>query len=158
MNIPGWLTGYAASPRGTTEAPNLAYTPPGRWAVYCSRLRGYMDRWIVLTPWGTLRLHHILRADIGDDPHDHPFDFASLILCGGYTEARRFNDVDQVCRFDAGDIVRRKTTDFHRLISVDPGTWTLVLSGPKVKPWGFKMPDGSFVSHLEYRVSRTDGP
>lgn len=46
----------------------------------------YMRRWILHTPFGDLRLHHILRSDHDRDLHDHPFDFWTFLLTGGYTE------------------------------------------------------------------------
>lgn len=46
----------------------------------------YMRRWIFSCPWFTIRLHHILDSDYGL-PHNHPWNFVSLVLKGGYTEA-----------------------------------------------------------------------
>lgn len=62
--------------------------PPNsqRWAAYAHHLGDYMHRWILRTPWGTLRLHHILRSDDDRHLHDHPFDFTSFLLTGGYLE------------------------------------------------------------------------
>src|SRR6266853_6456811 len=48
----------------------------------------YMRRWTIETPLGQIRLHHILRSDNDRHYHDHPFDFVSLILSGGYIEHR----------------------------------------------------------------------
>ena len=48
----------------------------------------YMRRWTLRTPIGMLRLHHILRGDDDREFHDHPFDFTSIILAGGYVEHR----------------------------------------------------------------------
>jgi len=131
--IPGWIAGYA--PNG---AP---WRPAGSWGVFASHIGGYMHRWIVQTPWGTVRLHRILRADAGWDLHDYPFDFTSLILRGGYTEVRERDDEDgpvYVARmFTAGRVVRRQAADLHRITAVLPGTLTLVVSGPRVRKWGF---------------------
>lgn len=49
----------------------------------------YMRRWRFLRRknWG-VRVHHILRPDADRELHDHPFDFTSIILSGGYWEYR----------------------------------------------------------------------
>lgn len=39
----------------------------------------------------------------------------------------------------------------HRIAYVPPqGTWTLVLTGPRVQSWGFYCADGSFVPWREF--------
>lgn len=120
------------------------YAARTSWALFRSRLGGYMDRFILRTPWGDLRLHRIYTADPGNDPHDHPFDFTSYILAGGYyeraygAEARWYEN--RVV--SAGDKVDHKAADLHRIVAVLPNTWTLVTTGPKVRKWGFHGPDG----------------
>jgi hypothetical protein len=57
-----------------------------RFAFFASHIGDYMHRWIFKHPWGTVRLHHILRSDDDRHLHDHPFNFVSLLLTGGYTE------------------------------------------------------------------------
>lgn len=136
--IPGWLAGYA--PDGSP------WRPRGSWAAYASHIGGYMHRWILLTPWGCLRIHRILRADAGRDHHDHPFDFSSLILWGGYVEERP----DGVTVARRGDVVRRLATDLHRIVYVLRGTTTLVLASPRLRTWGFAT-DAGWVSHTDYR-------
>lgn len=54
-------------------------------------IRDYMRRWILHHPWGTIRLHHILRSDDGRDLHCHPWDFVSFMLIGEYTEVTDLN-------------------------------------------------------------------
>lgn len=50
----------------------------------------HFRRWQILAlPWGTLYLHHIARADQDEHLHNHPWNFTSLILKGGYVEIRR---------------------------------------------------------------------
>jgi hypothetical protein len=49
----------------------------------------YMERFALFeTPWISARIHHIASPDLDRDMHDHPWNFASLVLSGGYTEAR----------------------------------------------------------------------
>lgn len=108
----------------------------------------YMERWILRTPWGMLRLHHILRSDDDRALHDHPFDFCSLLLSGGYEEVRpvpvsvqhRYG-VTRSYRWPRFSLVRRDASDAHRLI-LDKPVWTLVLTGPKLREWGFYTKSG----------------
>ncbi len=131
--------------------------PPNsqRWALYASHLGEYMRRWILRTPWGTLRLHNIMRSDEGRDFHDHPFHFTSLILWGGYTEHRPgCNESACGCQsYGHGDIIRRKATDIHRLELLNGSAWTLVLSSRYLRVWGFLLKTGEWVNHSDYHRS-----
>ena len=129
MTLPGWLTGF-----GTQGRP---YEATGAWAIYSSHITDYMHRWILRTPRGTVRLHRILRADRGYEHHDHPFDFESLILSGGYDEELLEADARRVTFFGPGDVVERSVDQAHRIVRVRPWTWTFVVTGPKRKAWGF---------------------
>lgn len=81
----------------------------------------------------SLRLHHILSSDDDDAFHDHPYDFTSLILWGGYTEHRPHQPSKQYHMFN---INKMNKYDYHRLELKKPG-WTLVWCGPRKKNWGF---------------------
>ncbi len=130
----------------------------------------YMERWVLSTRYGALRLHHILRSDGDRDLHDHPFDFWSLLLTNGYTEVapggfdnvsprpapsapgkivlgRELPDVSKWWpRFS---VVRKKAEDLHRLELTAGPVWTLVWSGPVRREWGFQTPDG-WIAHDRY--------
>lgn len=126
----GFLTGYL--PNG---AP---YEADGDWGIFFSHLKGYMKRLLVKTPWGYLRFHRILRADNERVPHDHPFDFTSIILWGGYTEALVLPDGSRVfLTFRIGDLLQRKAEEAHSIVHVLPGTLTMVFGGRKKKELGF---------------------
>lgn len=122
--------------------------------VYRDDLGGYMHRWIAETPLGTLRLHHILRSDAGRDLHDHPWDFWSLLLTGGYYEVTPDPDVPWATRGRAiprWSLVRRKAEDLHQLL-LDRPVWTLVWTGPKRRSWGFQTRRG-WVNWRQYHAS-----
>lgn len=100
----------------------------------------YMRRWVLRTPWCVFRLHHILRGDGDRHFHDHPFDFSSLVLRGGYIEHRP-NAAPR--RLRAGHVLRRQAEDLHRL-ELNPGktAWTLVVAKPARRGWGFQTEQG----------------
>lgn len=78
-------------------------------------------------------LHNFHKGDL-DDLHDHPWPYFTLILRGGYwehTPGGRFWRAPGHFRFQA-------PTSLHR-IELEPGVnaWTLFISGPKLRDWGF---------------------
>lgn len=99
----------------------------------------YMRRWMLKTPWGMLRLHHILRSDDRSHFHDHPFGFVSLILAGGYIEFRPNQD-PQIYR--PGSVVVRRAEDLHNLELRERSAWTLLLTTPFYREWGFATEHG----------------
>lgn len=119
----------------------------------------YLYRWR-LTPRG-LGANVFLHVQCGSDPerplHDHPWDNQSIILFGGYDEildASCLTHGDEAVKVNAqgdfirhlrqGSVVHRKAEDAHRLIlpSEIPYTISLFTTGPKVREWGFYMPEG----------------
>lgn len=137
-----------------------------RWSFGAAHLADYMRRWLLRTPWFSLRLHNILTSDQGRDEHDHPFSFVSLILKGGYIEhrpgcicvariqdGRTLSPAGGPCRFyGPGSVVRRHAKDLHRLELVSGPAWTLVVSGAYHRVWGFQTPHG-WVPFTEYSRS-----
>lgn len=111
----------------------------------------YMGRWgLFETRWLSARVHHIASADDDRALHDHPWNFVSLVLSGGYLELRPAEIEPRWCQLDgmvwelvngferrAGSVAFRRATDRHRVVQVDPGTYTLFIYGPTVQWWGF---------------------
>lgn len=112
----------------------------------------YMERWSVEDDDGrSVKVHHFHRSDAGvilpdgsHDPlamHDHPVDFVSILISGAY----RDHALDGTHRdYRAGDVVRHAATDAHRLELLEGRVWSVVLTGPKVRPWGFHTRAGWF--------------
>lgn len=115
----------------------------------------YMERFHVMERRGNLgsiRLHHICTEDRDDAMHDHPFSFYTLILTGGYLEARP-EQRDPCFSFDGrelavatwrrpGSVAYRHACDRHKITYVKQDTWTLVFAGPLRQWWGFYTPIG----------------
>ncbi|MDV3133333.1 hypothetical protein [Mycobacterium sp. 29Ha] len=100
----------------------------------------YLVRWFVLprNRFLNVYLHKFIASD---DPvaHDHPWWFASIVLSGRYVEHTA-----------AGERLRRRGSvglrpaAFRHTIELADGAdgraipcWTLVVTGPKVRAWGF---------------------
>lgn len=104
-------------------------------------------------------LHHIVKSDPDREHHDHPWDFFSLILKGGYWEEtplprKAVPDFDfdpnskiKLVKYEDGgwgvrkwfgplSFLRRPATWTHRLYLEKPA-WTLVYTRKKSREWGF---------------------
>lgn len=102
-------------------------------------------------------LHFINRSDDDRHLHDHPWDFTSLILAGGYDEElpppqwlledmKKYADW-KVHRYlevrEPGDILRNKAEHTHRVQLRDgKPAWTLVQAGKARRIWGFHTESG----------------
>jgi len=101
-----------------------------------------MERWRLLqTPWLGIYVHFIYREDLDPVPHDHPWQFRSLVLRGSYTEHywpdARVWEHSRRQSFGRWSWHRFPLAAAHRITSVTPGTVTLVFVGSKRRTWGF---------------------
>jgi hypothetical protein len=83
--------------------------------------------------------------------HDHPFDFVSVLLSGGYTE----HTPAGVKRWPRFSVVRKGAEDAHRL-EVDRPVWTLVFGGKVRREWGFVTPEG-YLTRTQYEARFGEG-
>lgn len=108
----------------------------------------YLRRWH-LTPRGTgpaVYLHEFLRSDDDRALHDHPYDSVSIVLAGGYLEHL---PGQPPAHRPPGSVITRTATALHRvelLREPDSGAeqpcWSLFLTGPRIREWGFACPNG----------------
>ena len=95
--------------------------------------------------YDSILLHEFIHPDTDRALHDHPNEFTSVILQGGYDEALMPTNWASdfgpepiyITRRHAGDVIERSATDFHSITALEQGTVTLVATGPKVKEWFF---------------------
>jgi len=107
----------------------------------------YMLRWWVIprNRWFNIYLHKILRDDDPRALHDHPWWNISVVLKGGYLEWFSTPGATPIdCRWRGPlSIVFRKPTAAHRLTLGSNGpAWSLFITGPKVRNWGFHCEKG----------------
>lgn len=90
-----------------------------------------------------IRIHEIMRSDKANEFHDHPWDYITVILKGGYVEERpvyhdgMYNGTRREWH-GAGSVLFRRATDWHRL-EVVPGVpcVTLFITFKYRQKWGF---------------------
>ena len=114
----------------------VVYTPEGE---------PYLVRWWIIprNPLLNVYLHKFVRDDNDRALHDHPWVSLSILIKGTYVE-----HLERSSRtFHAPAVIPRGCPHPHRLELVgmmgarDP-VWTIFITGPKVREWGFLCPNG----------------
>lgn len=122
--------------------------------------RPYMLRWwkIPRNRFFNIYLHCVLRDDDDRALHDHPWQWISIILQGSYREVTAAKDgtmIETIHR--VGSIRFHRARFAHRLALVDgEPCWTLFLTGPRIRQWGFHCPQG-WVHWRRFTDPATDG-
>lgn len=93
----------------------------------------YVVRWRVETPIGSIRLHHWLAPDDDRAMHDHPWWFLTMCLRGGYVDHSPSGDD----HLRPGSIRYRPAEHQHTVFPDPGGAWTIFVTGPKSRDWGF---------------------
>ena len=113
----------------------------------------YLKRWYIMprNPLFNIYLHQFLRDDDDRALHDHPWASISFVLRGKYMEFQPEMHIRRV-----GNIIFRRATHAHRIALFKRAeyrmdekhvmhhlpAWTLFITGPKVREWGFHCPQG----------------
>lgn len=114
----------------------------------------YLLRWHLIprNPLFNVYLHCFLRSDDDRALHDHPWLWCSVLLRGGYIEHT----------IAAGGVHRRDQrlapsvrfalpTKAHRVELIDGASaWSLFVTGPRVRQWGFHCPERGWVHWKEF--------
>lgn len=93
----------------------------------------YLNRWVIDFRWFSIRLHHWIGSDDDRHPHDHPWWFVSLLLWGRLEE-----NVNGAWRRRRG-IAAYPAAHSHCVRATN--AWTLLLTGPARRDWGFTLGD-----------------
>lgn len=103
--------------------------------------------------YGCIYIHRFMRSD-SDDPHDHPWNFFTYVISGGYTEvyydieqpvigptSRTSEELNPEYEFKsfwtprenkrvAGSLAYRKATDIHQVVVDKPRTMDKIKDAP----------------------------
>ena len=105
----------------------------------------YLLRWHVIprNPLFNIYLHLFLRSDDPRALHDHPWANISWLMLGTYTEHVLANGKPATRIRYAGDVVIRPSgRSLHRIELHSGSVWTLFITGPRYRKWGFQCPQG----------------
>ena len=101
----------------------------------------YLCRWFLIprNHIFNIYLHKFLRDDDDRALHDHPWYSLSFLIKGEYIEHTP-KGIEKSC---APAVIFRRSTFKHRIELVEGRTaWTLFITGPRVREWGFWCPQG----------------
>lgn len=104
----------------------------------------YLRRWWIISRnrFFNIYLHQFLRSDDDRALHDHMYVNVSYLLEGTYVEHTiAQGGVNHEQRYFAGDLRFRLPWTAHR-IEVDQPCWSLFITGPRMRDWGFHCPKG----------------
>lgn len=101
----------------------------------------YLQRWWIIprNRIFNIYLHRFLHSDEDQALHDHPWVNCSIILDGEYIEHDMSGNAKA---YNAGNIKFRRASSAHRLELVGVECWTLFITGPVIREWGFHCPNG----------------
>jgi hypothetical protein len=113
----------------------------------------YVIRWIAETPWISVRIHHWTGPDDDRAFHDHPWWFLTFVVRGSYTDKNPAGDD----HLRAPAIRFRPALHRHTVVPDPGGAWTVLLTGPIIRPWGFWLGE-KFTKANKWFLSRGHHP
>lgn len=93
----------------------------------------YMKRWVLDFGAFAIRLHRWQASDDKRAFHDHAWWFLTCVLAGSYVDV----SPDGEDLLTTGSIRFRRASHKHTVKILKPGTWTLLITGPVERRWGF---------------------
>lgn len=105
---------------------------------------GYLLRWHLIprNRWFNIYLHKFIGDDDERACHDHPWNSFSIRLRGQLRELIRMDSGAEYW-FLTPRLTYRPATFAHRLELVgNKSAWTLFMTGPRTRDWGFHCPKG----------------
>ena len=123
--------------------------------------RPYMLRWFVLprNKFFNIYLHHFRRSDDDRALHDHPWANCSILLRGTYTEHTiAAGGINRRQVLAAGSVRMRWTGCIaHRVELHDGPCWSLFLTGPRYREWGFHCPKQGWIHWARFTAPDDKG-
>lgn len=110
----------------------------------------YLKRWVADFGLFSFRLHHWFTSDDLRAPHDHAWDFWSILLLGTMWDMTPNETGGYVPDANgSGRKLKRRLTleptffkanHRHSVMVGGDGAWSLLLTGPEYREWGFYLP------------------
>jgi len=123
--------------------------------------RPYLRRWWVIprNKVFNIYLHQFLRSDDDRALHDHPWANCSMLLRGSYTEHTiAAGGIEKREVLTAGNVrLRWSGRMAHRIELHDGPCWTLFMTGPRYRSWGFHCPQQGWVPWERFTAADDPG-
>jgi len=113
----------------------------------------YLRRWVINFGVFSLRVHHWLSGDDPRNYHDHPWSFITVVLKGYYIDKSNSGNEHMY----PGTIRFRPANHSHTVYVGDTGCWTIIITGPIVRKWGFWV-NGKFKKANKYFLEHGHHP
>lgn len=129
----------------------------------------YLRRWWLLprNRYFNVYLHEFLRDDDDRALHDHPWPWLSFLLAGSYLEHTiRAGGIQRASLRTAGSLKVSGPWRAHRIAltrrvlggQVRPAPcWTLFITGPQLRSWGFHCPKAGWKPWREFTAQGKPG-
>lgn len=120
----------------------------------------YLRRWWVIprNPIFNVYLHQFLRSDDDRALHDHPWWNVSVLLKGQYREHTIMaGGIERRKMRCAGNVKFRLAKCAHRIELTDGPCWTLFITGPRFRSWGFHCPVAGWVHWRDFTAADDHG-
>ncbi|OMQ49922.1 hypothetical protein AQ709_05220 [Burkholderia pseudomallei] len=121
----------------------------------------YLLRWWILprNRFFNVYLHCFMRSDDDRALHDHPWSNLSILLRGRYVEHTiaaggihmRSERIAPTWKF------RPSGAAAHRIELVDGCCWTIFVTGPRYRDWGFHCPERGWVHWKDFTAAGNAG-
>ncbi len=99
----------------------------------------YLERYHLIETDGlAVRYHHWRNSDDARAPHDHPWDNVSVVLAGQLRE----HDDSGTRELEPGAVTTRLAETPHRIELLTDDAWTLFITHPIRRRWGFHTANG----------------
>ena len=124
----------------------------GNWFKKLVIGEDYLTRWHIIprNKWFNIYLHKFVGSDDDRALHDHPWWSVSFKLWGDQLielaeDERGFDEDGNLFYIDLYRYIHplwpyfRSATQMHRMILEGDSAWTLFITGPRVRDWGFRV-------------------
>jgi len=88
---------------------------------------------LLVTPWFRVFVHRLHCPQWHPQGHDHPWSFVAIVLKGGYLERTQEGKFWR----GPGSVLFRPAEFVHNVVTGSKTNWSLVITGPKRRQWGF---------------------
>lgn len=94
-----------------------------------SNIKNFLHRYTLLKIGSLhIRLHKVTDKDRTTLFHNHPFNYISIILKGGYTETYIVNGIEKMSTSSFLSVIKRKHSCYHRIDDIKSETITLFIA------------------------------
>lgn len=117
----------------------------------------HFRRWrIISTPWFSIYVHGIYKADEEAHMHDHPWNYTSITLSGYFSE-KTIKPYGAMIQFiKPFTRISRKAESLHKIQTLhSKSVFTLFFTGRRRREWGYDV-NGKWIDNVTYRKLKNE--